>query len=94
MIELVSPLGRTRKVAQQSPVKRLESPAGLRLGFVWNQYQTTKGFWSRLESSVEAACRPSSIERAYKSNTWMPLEKDRFRALSEEVDYLVVGVGA
>jgi hypothetical protein len=93
MIQLVSPIGHPRTQAQ-TPVKRLESPLGLRLGFVWNQYQTTRGFWPRLEAAVEAVCRPSSVERAYKGNTWMPLEQDRFRDLSARADYLVIGVGA
>jgi hypothetical protein len=34
------------------------------------------------------------VQRAYKSNTWMPLEKPKFAELAASVDYLVVGVGA
>ena len=47
-----------------------------------------------MESAVEALCKPASIERAYKSNTWMPLEKSKFSELAQSVDYLVIGVGA
>jgi hypothetical protein len=93
MIELVSPIGHPR-TQPQTEVKPLASPVGLRLGFIWNQYQTTRGFWPRLEAAVEAVCTPASVEREYKSNTWMPLEQDRFRALCAKADYLVVGVGA
>jgi hypothetical protein len=93
MIELVSPIGHPRRQAQ-AEMKRLASPVGLRLGFIWNQYQTTRGFWPRLEAAVEAVCKPSSVEREYKSNTWMPLEQERFRTLTAQADYLVVGVGA
>jgi hypothetical protein len=93
MVELVSPIGYPRTQAQTA-IKRLASPVGLRLGFIWNQYQTTRGFWPRLEAAVEAACKPASVQREYKANTWMPLEEERFGTLSTNTDYLVVGVGA
>ena len=38
--------------------------------------------------------KPQSVERAYKSNTWTPLERERFPGLAQSVDYLIVGVGA
>ena len=93
MIELVSPIGHPR-VEAQAEIKPLGSPVGRRLGFIWNQYQTTRNFWPRLERAVEALCKPPAVERAYKSNTWMPLERERFGELASQVDYLVVGVGA
>ena len=93
MIELVSPLGHPH-VEAQAARRSLGTPAGKRLGFIWNQYQTTRNFWPRLERAVEALCKPPAVERAYKSNTWMPLERSRFSALASQVDYLVVGVGA
>jgi hypothetical protein len=93
MIELVSPIGHPR-VEAQAERKTLDSPVGRRLGFIWNQYQTTRNFWPRLERAVEAVCKPLVVERAYKKNTWMPLERDRFGELASQVDYLVVGVGA
>ena len=93
MIELVSPIGHPR-VQAQAERKPLGNPVGQRVGFIWNQYQTTRNFWPRLEQAVEAVCKPSSTERVYKSNTWMPLEGDRFKELASQVDYLVVGVGA
>ena len=93
MIELVSPVGHPR-VEAQAKRKSLGSPVGRRLGFIWNQYQTTKVFWPLLERAVEEACKPSSVQRAYKANTWTPLEKDRFGDLAAGADYLVIGVGA
>ena len=93
MIELISPLGHPRVQAQVER-KPLGNPVGLRAGFIWNQYQTTRNFWPRLERSLEALCKPSAVQRAYKHNTWMPLEHDRYRELAPQVDYLVVGVGA
>jgi hypothetical protein len=93
MIELVSPVGHPR-VEAQAARKRLDSPVGRRVGFIWNQYQTTRNFWPRLERAVETLCKPPAVERAYKSNTWMPLERDRFGEVASQVDYLVVGVGA
>lgn len=93
MIELISPLGypRHEKQAERRP---LETPFGKRMGYIWNQYQTTRGFWPRFEQAFEALVKPQSVERAYKSNTWTPLEKERFSGLAQSVDYLVVGVGA
>ena len=93
MIELISPIGYPR-VEAQAQRRTLDTPIGRRVGFIWNQYQATKQFWPHLESAVEAVCKPASVERAYKSNTWMPIEKARFAELGKNVDYLVIGVGA
>ena len=93
MIELVSPIGYPR-VQAQAPRKALGNPVGRRVGFIWNQYQTTRNFWPRLERAIEAVCKPPAVERAYKSNTWMPLEKEKFEDIAASVDYLVIGVGA
>ena len=64
------------------------------MGFIWNQYPVTRGFWPRLERALEALCKPAQIERAYKINTWAPLEAAKFKQIADAVDYLVVGVGA
>ena len=93
MIELISPIGYPR-VEAQAERRRMDSPVGRRLGFIWNQYQTTRNFWPRLEREVEALCGSPAAQRAYKGNTWMPLERDNFGKLASQVDYLVVGVGA
>ena len=93
MLELISPLGHPR-IAEQAKRRSLDTPVGRRVGFIWNQYQATRQFWPRLERAVEEVCKPSSVQRAYKSNTWMPLEHERFADLAGKVDYLVVGVGA
>src|SRR6187551_1226740 len=69
VIELISPVGYPR-VEEQAPRKTLGTPVGRRLGFIWNQYQTTRNFWPRLERAVEEVCRPSAVTRAYKANTW------------------------
>ena len=93
MIELVSPIGHPR-VEAQAERKKLGTPIGRRLGFIWNQYQTTRVFWPLLERAVEAACKPASVQRAYKANTWTPLEPAKFGELASGVDCLVIGVGA
>ena len=93
MIELVSPIGYPR-VEAQAERRVLDTPVGKRVGFIWNQYPVTRNFWPRLERALGTQCNPPSVQRAYKSNTWMPLEKPKFEALAAEVDYLVVGVGA
>jgi hypothetical protein len=93
VIKLVSPVGYPR-VEQQARRRLLDTPVGRRLGYIWNQYQTTRNFWPRFESAVEALCKPPAVRRAYKSNTWMPLEPARFAELAAAVDCLVIGVGA
>jgi hypothetical protein len=93
VIELISPIGHPR-IESQAARRRLDTPIGKRLGFIWNQYQTTRNFWPRLEREVEALCKPSSAQRAYKSNTWTPLDAKGFGELSASVDCLVIGVGA
>ena len=93
MLELISPIGRP-PLETQAGRKRLESVTGRRVGFIWNQYPATHRFWPHLERSIEGLCKPVRIERAYKSNTWTPLESARFADLAKSVDYLVIGVGA
>lgn len=93
MIELVSPLGHPR-VEAQAERRALDTPVGKRVGFIWNQYPVTRNFWPRLERALETLTEAPAAQRAYKSNTWMPLEKPKFDALTKDVDYLVVGVGA
>ena len=94
MIELVSPIGHPR-IVEQAERRALGTPVGKRLGFIWNQYQTTRNFWPRFERAVEEQCRPPvAAQRAYKSNTWTPLEATRFGELTAAVDYLIIGVGA
>jgi hypothetical protein len=93
MIELISPRGRAPEAARTSG-RRLDTLAGRRLGFIWNQYPATRGFWPHLEREIEAQADAVRVERAYKSNTWMPLEAPRFLELATAVDCLVIGVGA
>ena len=93
VVELVSPLGYPRTEAQAER-RALDTPVGKRVGFIWNQYSVTHNFWPRMERALEKITEAPSVTRAYKSNTWTPLEKPKFDALAGEVDYLVVGVGA
>jgi hypothetical protein len=93
LIELVSPLG-FPTVEAHAERRPLETPFGRRVGFIWNQYPATKHFWPRLEQAVQERCSPESLERAYKANTWMPIDPAKFKDLAGSVDYLIVGVGA
>ena len=93
MLELINPLGYARLQAQANR-RVLDTPVGRRMGFIYNQYPVTQGFWAQLERELEALCKPPQIERAYKSNTWAPLEPEKFKQIADAVDYLVVGVGA
>ena len=93
MLELVSPVGYPR-VQAQAERRSLDTPVGRRVGFIWNQYPVTIGFWQRFEHAFEELCRPAGIERAYKNNTWAPLEPAKFKQVAAAVDFFVVGVGA
>lgn len=93
MLELISPLGYPR-IEAQAQRRSLDTLIGRRVGFIWNQYPATTHFWPRLESAVEELCKPSAVRRAYKSNTWTPLDKTQFGEIAAAADYLVIGVGA
>ena len=93
MLELVSPLGHPR-IQSQAQRRALDTPVGRRVGFIWNQYPVTAGFWHRFERAFEEQGKPAGITRAYKNNTWAPLEPAKFKEVAAEVDYFVVGVGA
>src|SRR5471032_3356770 len=93
MLELINPVGYPRVQAQASR-RSLDTPVGRRMGFIYNQYPVTLGFWARLERALEDLCKPPHIERAYKINTWAPLEPAKFKQIAGAVDCLVVGVGA
>lgn len=93
MLELISPLGYPRIEAQANR-RSLDTPVGRRVGFIWNQYPATRHFWPRLERAVEQLCKPAMVQRAYKSNTWTPLDPAQFNEIAASVDYLVIGVGA
>ena len=93
MLEVINPVGYP-PVHAQARRRIMETLVGQRVGFIWNQYQTTKGFWGYLEQAIQAACQPAEIHRAYKDNTWSPLDKMRFNEISRSVDYLIIGVGA
>ena len=93
MLELIDPVGHPR-IEAQAGRRSLATPVGQRMGFIYNQYPVTLGFWARLERELEDLCRPPHIERAYKTNTWAPLEPAKFKQIAGAVDYFVVGVGA
>ncbi len=93
MLELVDPVGYPR-IQTQAERRALDTPVGRRVGFIWNQYPVTRGFWPHFERELEGLCQPLKVERAYKSNTWAPLEAEKFKQIAAAVDYLVVGVGA
>jgi hypothetical protein len=93
MLELVNPVGHPRIQAQASR-RTLDTPVGRRMGIIYNQYPVTLGFWAKLELALEEICKPPRIERAYKANTWAPLDAAKFKQVADAVDYMVVGVGA
>lgn len=90
---VISPVGQAR-VEAHAERKKLGSAVGRSVGFLWNQYPTTRDFWEQFEKALQAAGKPPRVQRAYKKNTWMPLEQQQFNELTAQVDYLVVGVGA
>ena len=90
---VVSPVGRAR-VEARAARKKLGSAVGRSVGFLWNQYPTTKDFWGQFEMAMQTLGKSPVVQRTYKKNTWMPLEKKQFGELASQVDYLVIGVGA
>ncbi len=93
MLQAYSPVG--FPAAGSSKVRRhLESLRGKKIGFLWNQYNTTQRFWPRFEEAVVAKNEPGAIVRAYKENTWTPLAGEKLLEFLLNVDCAVVGVGA
>ena len=43
MLELISPIGYPR-IQAQADRRRLDTPVGGRIGFIWNQYPATQHF--------------------------------------------------
>jgi hypothetical protein len=93
MLEVINPVGIPRREAQAQR-RALDTPVGRRVGFIWNQYPTTRSFWAHFERALETLCTPPHVGRAYKSNTWSPLDPATFKDIAGTVDYFVVGVGA
>ena len=93
MIQIYDPVGKPVSRATKSQ-QGLSSLSARKVGFVWNQYQSTTRFWPEMEGMVASFYEPSDIRRVYKENTWSPAPPEKLRELMEESEYLVVGVGA
>jgi hypothetical protein len=92
-IQLFDPVGEV-EVVQQAPRRTLETLAGRRVGYVFNQHVSALAFWKALEGEIEKTLKPSDILRVYKTNTWAPAPKAEAGRVLEATDYVLVGVGA
>jgi hypothetical protein len=92
-IQLFDPVGEVEAV-ERKPARLLETLNGRRVGYVFNQHVSAIAFWKSMESEIEATLAPSSALRIYKSNTWAPAPRADANRVLEEVDYVLVGVGA
>lgn len=92
-IQLFDPVGEVEAV-ERKPARLLETLNGRRVGYVFNQHVSAQAFWKALEHEIEATLQPASALRVYKSNTWAPAPRADANRVLEEVDYVLVGVGA
>lgn len=92
-IEIFDPVGDVEVVAT-SAERSLESLAGKRVGFIFNQHTSAQAFWKTFEQEVETSLTPSSVHRIHKDNTWAPAPKADMAKLLEATDYALIGVGA
>lgn len=93
MLQVYDPVGLPPAPAAKER-RTLPTLVGAKVGFVWNQYASTRRFWPELEKAVAALYEPASTRRVYKDNTWNIAERDKLGAALAESDYLIVGVGA
>ena len=93
MLQAYSPIGFPAAGVNKAR-RNLDSLHGKKIGFLWNQYNTTQRFWPRFEEAVVARNEPGAVLRAYKENTWTPLAGDKLREFLLGIDCAVVGVGA
>lgn len=93
MFQVYDPVG-VAATASAKNRRNLETLNNKNIGFVWNQYVSTKRFWPEFEKSVEALYQVSEVQRIYKENTWSPAPREKLLKLLEDVDCLIAGVGA
>ena len=82
------------EVIARGEERRLESLSGKKIGFVFNQHNSGKEFWTTLEKQIETSLKPEAVHRVYKTNTWAPAPKADLDELLRNTDDAIVGVGA
>ncbi len=72
----------------------LETLAGRKVGFVFNQHVSALAFWEAFEKAVEEAHAPAQVHRIYKPAHSVTAPLADLQRLALRTDYAVVGVGA
>ncbi len=70
-----------------------ESPAGIRIGFVWGKHAASLNFWPTLEEVVIALCAPSAVHRVHKDSALSPAPLPSLEQLAHQIDCAIVGAG-
>jgi hypothetical protein len=92
-IVMLNPTGAVASV-ERRPERSLETVRGRKVGYVFNQHETGRHFWTALEQEVTRRYSPLATNRAYKVNTWAPTPKAELDSVIAESDYVLVGLGA
>jgi len=92
-IELLDPVGDVEAVTRADE-RVLDTLAGKRVGYIFNQHTSALVFWRALEREIEARLAPAGTHRVYKVNTWASAPNDEVARLVQATDYALVGVGA
>ena len=92
-IDLLDPVGVVEEL-QLKQQRVVESLAGKRAGFIFNQHVSSQTFWKTMEAELETSLKPARMHRVYKANTWASAPKAEVERLMQETDYALVGVGA
>lgn len=92
-ILLLDPTGAVATTERRTE-RKLDGLIGKKVGYIFNQHASALGFWKALEQAVEAKFKPSAVHRVYKENTWAPAPTTAVDRLTEETDYVLVGLGA
>ena len=88
-----SPLAEINTPPEGKRIRRLETVTGTRVGLLWSQHASSEKFWPVFERAVEAMLHPSEVRRLYKASTWNVATPDQVAALTQQVDFVFVGVG-
>jgi hypothetical protein len=92
-IRLYDPVGEVGPISTVAP-SRLDALQGGRMGYVFNHHPAAEAVWQSLEANIERMLQPSARARIDKANVAVSVPRAELATLVEQVDCVLVGVGA
>jgi hypothetical protein len=93
VLKVLDPLAEINKPADRKAFRGVQSLQGKRVGLLWGRHAASVKFWPVFE---EVALRKFAGEavRLYKNSSWNPAPLADVEALSDKIDFALIGVGA